>query len=438
MKRYVGMDLHKRLLVVAIVDDQGQIVKEKRMESVTQHSLEAFCQTVLTAEDEVVLEATTHVWAVVRIVERFVARVVVSNPVATQAIAAAKVKCDKVDARVLAHLLRLDYLPTVWQPDTPLSRLRELTTRRSRLVSQRTAVINRIRTTLAMRLLDCPHGLTCAQGRAWLSAVELDEDGRFLVDGDLRLLDALQSEIDQLDQRLAQRAAQDAQVKLLMTMPGVSVNVAQSLVAAIGNVKRFADADRLASYLGLVPRTRQSANKCYHGSISKAGRSHTRWMLVEAAHTAARDPGPLGHFFNKVRRRKSYNVAVVALARKMALIVWHLLTTNKPYRYAKPDSVAKKLDKLRIAGTGVKRRGGVPKGVDPRTVRNLAPGLTQRSPGLDAVLQREELPVTDSLKPGEAKHLANLGLTEYPKQLQQPVLRKRSPKKKQQTPAATE
>ncbi len=140
MKRYVGMDLHKRLLVVAIVDDQGQIVRERRMEPVTSRTLEVFCQTVLTAEDEVVLEATTHVWAVVRIVERFVARVVVSNPVATHAIAAAKVKCDKVDARVLAHLLRLDYLPTVWQPDTPLSRLRELTTRRSRLVSQRTAV----------------------------------------------------------------------------------------------------------------------------------------------------------------------------------------------------------------------------------------------------------------------------------------------------------
>jgi transposase len=189
MKRYVGIDLHKRLLVACVLDERGTVIRETELKEVTRRSVESFCRVALRPEDEVVLEATTHVWAVVRILQRYVARVVVSNPVATKAIAQAKIKTDSVDARVLAQLLRLDYLPTVWQPDEPLSQLRELTNRRQRLVQDRTRFINRIRTTLAMRLLDCPHPIVSPAGRTWLAAVELDDEARQLVDSDLRLID---------------------------------------------------------------------------------------------------------------------------------------------------------------------------------------------------------------------------------------------------------
>jgi transposase len=127
---------------------------------------------------------------------------------------------------------------------------------------------------------------------------------------------AIEKEREQLDARLAKRVYQDDRVKLLMTLPGVSQQVAQGVVAAMGKVTRFESPEKLASYMGLVPSTRQSASKCYHGGITKAGRVQARWLLVQAAQCARLDLGPLGHFFNKVKRRKCHNVAVVAVARK--------------------------------------------------------------------------------------------------------------------------
>ena len=124
---------------------------------------------------------------------------------ATKAIAQAKIKTDKVDAHVLAQLLRCDFLPEVWQPDEATRRLREWTGRRSALVGQRTAMRNRIHSVLAMRLVETPARLFNAEGLDWLSKVELDAQGRALVDSDLRQLAFLQQEIAALDAELARR-----------------------------------------------------------------------------------------------------------------------------------------------------------------------------------------------------------------------------------------
>jgi transposase len=165
MIRYVGIDLHKHLIVGHLVDPAGNVVDTFRYERVDAVTLDHIARTRLKPEDHVVMEATTHCWAVVRALQPHVGRVAVSNPMATKAIARAKVKTDKVDAAVLSHLLRLGYLPEVWQPDAATRDLREWTARRSRLVGQRTAVINRIRSTLAQRLLDCPCDMTTARAR---------------------------------------------------------------------------------------------------------------------------------------------------------------------------------------------------------------------------------------------------------------------------------
>ena len=126
MTRYVGIDLHKHLIVGHVIDCGGKTVDTFRYHSVTAVTLDYIGRTRLKPEDQVVLEATTHCWAVVRALEPFAARVTVSNPMATKAIAKAKVKTDKVDAAVLAHLLRLGYLPEVWQPDQTTQVLREV------------------------------------------------------------------------------------------------------------------------------------------------------------------------------------------------------------------------------------------------------------------------------------------------------------------------
>jgi transposase len=434
MIRYVGIDLHKHLIVGHVLDAAGKTVDTFRYESVDAASLDHIGRKRLTKEDHVVLEVTTHCWAVVRALEPFVARVAVSNPMATKAIAKAKVKTDKVDAAVLAHLLRLNYLPEVWQPDPATRSLREWTARRSRVVSQRTAVINRVRSTLAQRLLHCPNDMTSHAARDWIAAQQVDADTCWLLESDLRLMDSLQAELDAMDKLLAKRGYVDPRVKLLMTLPGVSQHAAQALLAAIGDISRFPDADSLASYLGLVPSTRQSASHCYHGHITKQGRGHTRSMLIQASHSMRANPGPLGYFFRRLQKRKPYSVAVVAVAHKLALLAWHLLTKGEPYRYAIPQTTKTKLQRLRVQATGQKHRTGPAPGKKPRV---KLPGGSHITKPLATVYQIEGVPAASPAPAGERRHLDELKLQTFVDNLQQERVLPRHTRKKRNADKAT-
>ena len=177
--RYVGLDVHKRVVEACIVDGQGNVVHRERF-ALNRRTLNCSPARFCGPSDHVAFEATTNCWAVADALRPHVARVVVSNPMATKAIAQAKVKTDKVDAHVLAQLLRCDFLPEVWQPDEATRRLRELTGRRSALVGQRTMMRNRIHSVLAMRLIEAPAKLFNAEGLEWLATRELDSQGRML------------------------------------------------------------------------------------------------------------------------------------------------------------------------------------------------------------------------------------------------------------------
>ena len=109
------------------------------------------------------------------------------------------------------------------------------------------------------------------------------------------------------------------------------------LMAAIGDVERFAGPEKLVGYLGLNPSDRQSGSgPAYHGRITKQGRENARGMLVEAGWAAARSPGPLRSFFLRVQTRRGQHLAAVATARKLAILIWHLLTNGGSYLWARP------------------------------------------------------------------------------------------------------
>jgi transposase len=411
MLLYAGLDIHKRVVAACVLDEAGQIVRRERFE-LTPAILADFARKQLGPQARVVVEATTNTWAVVRILKAHVAEVIVSNPLQTKAIAQAKVKTDKVDALVLAQLLRCDFLPRVWEPDEATQELRRLTSRRASLVANRTAIKNRLHAVLAQRLLRPPQGeLFSKAGQIWLeSVVQLDAEGRLVVDSDLRLLRGLAEEITVLDGLLVQKAYQDPRVKLLMTLPGVDVTVAQTLIAALGDLGRFGDGDHAASYLGLVPTTRQSAEHCYHGPISKAGNGHARWVLIQAAQHVRLHPGPLGVFFRRLAKKKNHNVAVVATARKLVVIAWHMLTKKEPYRYAQPRSTETKLQRLRVKASGRKRKSGPAKGTAAAPAK--APGRRMLKP-LARIYQEEGLPALRPAPVGEARVLAASGTEAY-------------------------
>jgi transposase len=147
-----------------------------------------------------------------------------------------------------------------------------------------------------------------------------------------------------LDTDVARAPIDDPAVKRLLSTTAVNLVVAAGLVAAIGDVRRCPEPQKLVSYVGLNPRVRQSGlGLAQHGRISKHGRAHARAMLVEAAWAAAKAPGPLRAFFRRIRARRGHQVAAVAVARKLAVLCWHLLTKEVDYQWARPALVANKL-----------------------------------------------------------------------------------------------
>src|SRR5688572_25151032 len=356
-RRCIGLDVHREFAQVAIWQDG--LVREAGRIATTPEALRIFADS-LAPSDEVALEATGNTHAIVRLLEGRVARVVVSNPQKTRAIAEAKVKTDKVDAEILAQLLAADYLPGVWVADEDTQARRRQVARRAHLVRQRTRLKNQVQAILHRNLIPrCPAAdLFGHKGRRWLAEQALPADEGQAVGALLRQLDFHGQELAIIDAELGRVALESAEVKRLMTIPGVDATVALSIVAAVGDFGRFRSPQKLVSYLGLNPRVRQSGGQpASHGRITKQGRAHARGMLVEAAWAAAKTPGPLRAFYERVRARRGMQVAVVATARKLAVLCWHLVVDEQDYAFARPSLTDKKRRALELRAGLPSRRG---------------------------------------------------------------------------------
>jgi len=248
--RTVALDVRKRFAEVA-VHEAGVVCRFGRVET---RELQAFAES-LGPDDHVVLESTSFTWSIAELLGRYAGKVTVSNPMQTKAIASAKVKTDKVDARVLAQLAAADFLPEVWAPDPATRALRRRVAHRASLVRQRTRLRNQVHAVLARNLVEVPvSDLFGQSGRRWLAGVVLPTREREQIDSDLRLHDALTCEVELADRQLATEALARGEVRRLMTIPGVGAVTALSLLAVVGDVSRFPSANQLVGYLGLDPR----------------------------------------------------------------------------------------------------------------------------------------------------------------------------------------
>lgn len=357
MRRVIGIDIHRTFGEVVIWEN-GELRHAGRVD-MTRSALEGLGNR-LAATDEVVIEATGNSMAVSRVLSRFVARVIIANPLQVKAIAHAHVKTDKVDAGTLASLRAAGYLPEIWTPDVATERKRRLVARRYQVVRHRTRLKNEVHAILHAHLMPrCPHAdLFNARGRAWLARQALPDDEGAAVERHVRELDRLAEDLDLLDREIAQSALDDLAIKRLITITGVNLTVAAGIMAAIGDIGRFKSPGKLVSYFGLNPRVRQSGlGAAHHGRISKVGRSHARAMLVEAAWAAAKAPGPLHAFFVRIRAKRGHQIAAVAVARKLTVLCWHLLTKDEDYLWARPALIANKTRAMELQAGKPQRKG---------------------------------------------------------------------------------
>jgi transposase len=325
MSVYVGIDVHRKRSQVAVIDQAGQVLANRNVPNGVQPILKVIGG--LPPGAPAAFEACYGASWLVGLLEDYGFAPHLAHPSRCKAIASARLKNDRVDAAILAQLLRADLLPEAWIAPPPVRALRALLRHRVALVRLRTRLRNRIHAIVADYGHDRPAGgYWTGPGRAWLASLNLPAVSRELVEDYLGLIDALQGRIDRLDWEIRQRARSGPRVKVLTQLPGVGPFTALVILAEAGDMSRFGSARQLASWAGLTPTVRGSDRVAHYGHISKEGSVWLRWVLGEAAQTAKRSPEFVAAF-QRIAKRRGKKIATTAIARKLAARAWRLLAS---------------------------------------------------------------------------------------------------------------
>src|SRR6266436_4635391 len=323
MSVYVGIDVHRKRSQVAVVTGDGKVQVNKNVVNGSEPMLRLIGG--LPSGTPVAFEAAYGWGWLVELLEDYGFDPHLVHPLRCKAIASARLKNDKVDAAILAQLLRADLLPEAWIAPPPVRQLRAVLRHRASLVRLGTQLRNRIHAVAADHVYDRPASYWTGPGSGWLAELDLPATSREIVTDCLAVIDGLAPLTDRIDGELHARAKADPRVKVLRTLPGVGEFTALVMVAEIGDITRFGNARKLASWAGLTPTVRGSDLKVRHGNISKQGSAWLRWVMNQAAQTAKRSPD-LAATYSSIARRRGKKIATIAISRKLLTRAWHLLS----------------------------------------------------------------------------------------------------------------
>ena len=344
-ERYLALDVHKHYVVVGGVNAQQQVILPPRRldlgEWVVWHTKH------LHPTDAVVLEATTNAWTFFDQVAPRAGRTVVAHPGLVKVIASARVKTDNRDVLHLARLLAANLIPEVWVPPQPVRELRALLAHRRRLIKMRTMTRNRLNSVIHRYNLTPPRGeLFLPKHRAWWLELKVSLTEQLRIRQDLAILDQLAPAITEVDAelyRLSTVSPWAEAMPYLMQLPGFAIIVAMTVLAAIGDITRFPSAKKLVGYSGLGASVHDSGEMHRTGGITKSERKDLRWILVEAARMAVMHDPTWKARYARLETRLGSNKAIVVVARKLLVVVWHVLHDREADRQAKAERVAAKL-----------------------------------------------------------------------------------------------
>jgi transposase len=265
-------------------------------------------------------------------------RVEVADARRVKGIAPLACKTDRVDARVLAELCRRDLVPALWIPSLEERELRERLRRRMHLVRLRTSAMNRVYglgTQWGLRL--SAERLRHRDGLELLARTDMPAVWQRSVAEALAVIDLLEARIAPLETELKPFTHADPNVALLRTIPGVGGLLALTLAAEIADVSRFASPGKLVGYAGMAPGVKQSGQSVRTGlPLSKAGSRTLRWAAVEAAQHAWRPSNPWHLLYGDLAARSDKNAAKSAVARKVLIASWHILSRQQPFKPSRP------------------------------------------------------------------------------------------------------
>jgi len=325
-----------------MIDTETGEIKAKRL----THTTEEFKEFIGNRDNtRLVMESCWNWSKTYELVKDLVEEVILAHPLKVKAIASAKIKTDAIDSRTLAELLMADLVPQAHLRKAENRVKQRIIRHRAFMVVMRTRVKCRIHDLVDSQLLPAevlqarPKNLFLKKGMRWLTSLEWTNEGdRRMLKSYLRLLELINQEISSSNEMIEEIYRKDKDAQLLTTIPGIGVTLATLISTEIDGIERFSSPSKLCSYAGLVPSTRSSGGKTYHGRLTSEGNRWLRWALIEAVVPASYADDEIRQRLNALRKIKSANVAKTIMARWLLKIVYHVLKESRPYMAAYPAS----------------------------------------------------------------------------------------------------
>lgn len=330
MVMYIGIDLHKYYMQVAVLDGDGNLTEEIRIKNDTGHVHLGRFLDRMDPRARIALESSSVWRGVFTFVRKRGFDIVLSNPIQTKLIAHARIKTDKVDARILAKLLYTDFLPICTVKTEKQTEASELARHRKYLVRSRTDYKNKIQGILLMM------GIRTQNARFTKKHMdELYGLKNYRITSYLKVIETLTGQIKEADKRIAETVddVEDRNSIFLASIPGVGYYSALVIASEIGDISRFPDADHLKSYAGLVPSTYSSGGKTRHGGITKNGSSFLRSVLSECilSHRRVCKNSTITETYDRIAYKKGTPKATVAASAKLLKYCYWILKEQREY-----------------------------------------------------------------------------------------------------------
>jgi transposase len=341
-KRYIGLDVHKHYLIALGVDEELNIVLPARRVELSY--LQTWMKKTLTKQDEVVLEMTTNTWQLYDELCEYAGSVLVVHPPHVALITRSQVMNDKIAASILARLLAKGLLIGIWVPPQEVRELRGLVAQRKKMTNMATQAKNRLQAVLQRHHLIPPEGNPFrASNHEWWQSLPIGKLEKINLLSDLETLQFAERQVNRMTEIMEGMAAEQEPIGRLLHLAGFGVVTAVTVWAAIGDIRRFAEPRYLVGYAGLATRVHDSGMSTRTGRITKAGRRDLRTVLIEAAQVVANSHPHWKAELARLEPRLGRNKAIVAIARKLLVAVWYILSQNQTDRFAQPEAVAQKL-----------------------------------------------------------------------------------------------
>lgn len=328
---YLGIDIHKKRCVYIEIDSVGKIIRQGQFGN-TFEEVSTFASSLTTTVHIVLEPVLNYLWLLDQC-EPYAGSIHVATPFKVRVIAESKAKTDRYDARMLAELLRVNFLPESWVPPAEIRWLRGLIRQRYHLVKTIVMNKNRIRHVLFQYGISLAvFNIASPKARQAIGGLCLPEVAKQTIDQCLKVIAVLDDLVLELNKRIETGIKGNPTIELLQTIPGIGHIRSATIYAEVGDISRFHSSKALASYTGLVPIVRSSGESVWTGGITRLGSRPLRHALVEASINAIRQSPALRRMYGRILHRGNVQKARVAVARKMAVIIYAMLRRHEPFR----------------------------------------------------------------------------------------------------------